>query len=185
MMRHKNLLDKDLTTLLIVDMQEPFLRTLFERERVISNVVRLVKGAELFGVPVIVTLQYAERMGDVIPEIAAVLPDSEHLDKMTFSCCGAESFVEQLESIGRRTILVCGIETHVCVNQTVHDLLALGYDVHIVEDAISSRREDDYLIGLRKMRKSGAISSSTEMALFELAYTAGTPEFKELLKLVK
>lgn len=182
---HPSVLDRNETVLVVVDVQEPFLGSIFERDRVVSNVVKLVEAANVLDVPVVTTLQYPEKMGDVIPELAEVLPDTDRIDKTAFSCCGAKSFVNKLEQLGRHAVLLCGVETHICLNQTAHDLLILGYKVHIAADAVNSRKESDYIIGLGKMRESGVIITSTEASIFELLRDAASPEFKTILRLVK
>lgn len=182
---HQNVLDRNDTVLVVVDMQEPFLRGIFERDRVISSVLRMVRAAKVLNVPIITTLQYKSRMGDVVPELAEVLSDSERVDKTTFSCCGVEPFAASLEKLGRKKVLMCGVETHICVNQTAHDLLDIGYNIHVPADAVSSRQENNWRIGLDKMRQSGVIITSVEMATFELLRDAACPEFKQILELVK
>jgi nicotinamidase-related amidase len=171
--------------LLVIDTQEPFLRAIFERERVIANSIKLIKAACILGIPVITTLQYRERMGDVVAEIAEVLPNNERFDKMTFSCCGSDAFVSKLRSLGRRTVIICGIETHVCINQTTLDLVDDGYSVQIAADAVSSRRQYDWQIGLEKLRQAGAVITTAEAAVLELLRDASAPEFKAILELVK
>jgi nicotinamidase-related amidase len=182
---HPNLLDLNDTVLIVVDVQEPFLRTIFERERVVENVLKMVEAAKVLGLPVVTTLQNKARMGDVIPEIAKALPSGERFDKMTFSCCGSDDFICEISKIGRKTALICGIETHICVNQTSHDLVQLGYNVHVVADAVSSRKQQDWLTGLEKMRQAGIVITSVEMSIFELLRDASLPEFKAILNLVK
>jgi nicotinamidase-related amidase len=182
---HPNVLDRDDAVLVVVDMQEPFLRGIFERERTATNVIKIVEAAKALGLPVLATIQNQARMGDVVPEVAQALPGPGRIDKMTFSCCGAEEFVAALDETGRRSVLVCGVETHICVNQTAHDLLESGYRVHIAADAVSSRQESDWLAGLDKMRESGAVITSVEMAIFEMLRDAAAPEFRRILELVK
>ncbi|MBI2841798.1 MAG: hydrolase [Armatimonadetes bacterium] len=182
---HPNLLDREDTILIVVDIQEPFMRNLFEPERVIANSVQLIEAAKVLGVPVVTTLQYRARMGDIIPEVAQALPDDERIDKMTFSCCGVGDFLAALERRGRRTVLLCGIEAHICVNQTAHDLLGLGYKVHVAADAISSREEGNWRLGIEKMRQAGAVITTAEMSIFELLKDASASEFKQILQIVK
>jgi len=182
---HQNILDRNQTVLVVVDIQEPFLRNIFERDRVVTNVIKLVKAAKALQVPVIATLQRKEKMGDIIPELAEVLPDEERIDKTTFSCCGVKEFEEAIAQHGSPTVLICGIEAHICLNQTVLDLLRLNYNVHVAVDAVSSRKESDYKTGIEKMRYAGAIITSTEASIFELLRDAAAPEFKTILELVK
>jgi nicotinamidase-related amidase len=185
MTRHPNILDGNNTVLVVVDMQEPFLRSIFERERVVANTIKLIRAAKALGVPVVTTLQYQARMGDVIPEVAEALPDESRIDKMTFSCCGVEPFGEALAAIGRRQILLTGVETHICVSQTAHDLLHTGYSVQVAEDGVSSRRESDWRTGVEKMRGSGVVITSCEAAIYEMLRDASAAEFKQILDVVK
>ena len=167
-------------------MQEPFLRGAFERDRVVSNSIALIRAARALGLPVVSTLQYPERMGDMIPEILEVLPeDDPRPGKTRFSSCGCGAFCDRLAEIGKDTVLICGVETHICVSQTAHDLLAGGYKVHVTADAVSSRAKSNWKIGLEKMRQSGVIITSVEMAIYEMLGDAKAPEFKEILGLVK
>lgn len=184
-MRHENLADRSDTCLVVVDMQEPFLRVMFDRETVTANVNRLIDTAKILGMPVLATLQNPERMGGTVPEVEEHLPPHEPVSKMTFSCCGEESFAAQLAAFRKNTVIVCGIETHICISQTAHDLLALGYTVHVPEDAVCSRTQSDWRAGIEKMRQSGAIITCTESAIYELLGCAGTEEFRQVLKLIK
>jgi len=172
------------TVLVVVDMQEPFLRNLFERERVIHNVCMLMDGAKALDVPVLATTQYAERMGGVLAEVQERLGDAPILDKVTFSCWD-EPFQQELQQRNRKQVLLCGVEAHICVSQTAHDLLAAGYEVHVVEEAVSSRSEASARLGFAKMRQSGVIPASIESALYEMLGRAGTPAFREILKIIK
>lgn len=184
--RHPHLLRPDDTILVVLDMQEPFLKNIWERERVVTNVCRIMDAARILLVPVVPTLQYAERMGGVIPEISRRLPShSLPFDKLCFSCMGSDAFHSEIHRSGRKQVLLCGVETHICVSQTAHDLLAQGYQVHVAADAVSSRTQQNWEIGLQRMSKAGVFISSTEMAIYELLYQAGTPEFRQILELVK
>ncbi|MHB1000547.1 MAG: hydrolase [Armatimonadota bacterium] len=184
-MRHPNLADKSDSCLVVVDMQEPFLNVMFDRQQVTENVRKLISIAKIFDLPVLVTVQNPERMGDTVPEIQELLPPVQPISKMSFSCCGDQKFVDQLAAFGKKTVIVCGIETHICVNQTVHDLLADGYTVHVPEDAVCSRSQANWRAGLEKMRQSGAVITCTEAVMYELLGCAGTEEFRQVLKLVK
>ena len=185
--RHPNLLRRDDTLLVVVDMQEPFLRGIHERERMTDNVRLLSQAAGILGVPVVPTLQYAERMGSVVAEIADVLPSQSAppLDKMCFSCGGSVGFLQRLEDTGRRQILLCGVETHICVSQTALDLVHLGYQVHVAADAVSSRSGEKHKLGMERMRDSAVLPCAAEAAVYELLGEAGTAEFKSVLALVK
>lgn len=184
-MSHPNLLESSDTALIVLDVQDAFLKAIYERERVVLNSVKLIEAAKIFSIPIIVTLQNAERLGDCNEEVAAALPSDARLNKMTFSCLGGPCFPETLEETMRRRVLICGIETHICINQTAHDLLVRGYSVHIAKDAVSSRTPENWLTGIEKMRDSGCVITSTEMAIFELTEDASREEFKKILPLVK
>ena len=181
-----NLLHSDRAVLVVMDMQEPFLRTVFERERVIRNVSALVKGAQTLRIPIISTTQYEEKMGGILPEIQELLPPlHSHIDKITFSGYHSPAFVSEVTRTGRRQVILCGVESHICISQTAHDLAASGFQAHVVADAVSSRTETNWKIGLDKMRQGGVLLSSVEMALYELLHEAGTPEFRDILQIVK
>ena len=155
--------------------------TRFDGEAVAGNTATLVRGARELGVPVVVTEQYPRGLGETVPEVAEHLEGIPRLEKVVFSAARAEGF--DLE--GRDQALVCGIETHVCVSQTAHDLLDRGLEVHVARDAVTSRTEENKELGLHKMEGSGAVVTSVETALFELLGAAGTDEFKRVQGLVK
>jgi nicotinamidase-related amidase len=174
-------LDPERTTLVVVDVQEAFRKALPDFERVARATATLVRGADAIGIPVAITEQYPKGLGETVPEVAEHLPDdAKPLEKVVFSAAEAEGF----DLRGRDQALVCGIETHVCVNQTVLDLLGSGAEVHIAEDAVSSRFEENKRVGLHKMEQAGAVLTSVETALFELLGRAGTDEFKQVQKLI-
>ena len=184
-MRHPHILNKDTCCLVVIDMQEPFLRSIFERDRVVENARKLIAAAKVFGVPIVTTLQYPEKMGGSIPEIAEMLPADEPIGKTTFSCVGVTAFDARLRDLARKQVIVCGVESHTCVAQTVLDLLHQDYAPHFVADAISSRTSGNWKLGLKKMQQAGAIIASTEGAIFELIRDAKSAEFKELLAVMK
>ncbi len=178
-------LDKSTAFLLVIDMQEAFLKGIFERERVEHNVRLLVKAAQVCEMPIVTTVQYPEKMGYTIESIAEMLPEEKPVSKTTFSCMGAPGFDERIKKIELPQVIVCGIESHICVSQTVLGLLNQGYEVHICEDAISARTEANWQLGLQKMEQAGAVISGTETAIFELIKDANTPQFKEMLPWIK
>lgn len=184
-MSHPNILNSIDTVLVVIDMQDALLKAIHERDRVVANTVRLIEAAKIFSIPILVTLQYADRLGDCMQAVADALPHSSKIDKMTFSCCGNESFLDVLRETKRCQVLLCGVESHVCVNQTAHDLLSQGYSVHLAKDAISSRTSDNWITGIEKMRDSGCVITSTETAIFELTKDASSAKFKQILPLVK
>jgi nicotinamidase-related amidase len=134
---------------------------------------------------VLVTEQYPKGLGHTVPEVSRHLDGIEPVEKLCFSAADAEEFSARLRESGRQQVLLCGIESHVCVNQTADDLLAAGHAVHVARDAVSSRSEQNRELGLHKMEAAGAVLTSVETALFELLGAAGTAEFKEIQKLVK
>jgi nicotinamidase-related amidase len=171
--------------LAVIDIQERLLQAIFEGERVVQNTVRLIKGARVLGLPVLVTEQYKKGLGATTPAIAAEIEGLTQLEKVAFSAYGAAGFNEALKAKKVSDVILCGIEAHVCVSQTCLDLLDHGFRVFVVADAISSRTAESTRIGVERMRDAGAIIVSAEMALFELLQAAGTEEFKQILTLVK
>jgi nicotinamidase-related amidase len=178
-------LERSQTALVVVDVQEAFRPVVIEFDRVSHNVAVLIEGARILGVPVIATEQYPKGLGRTVPEVARQLDGIDPIEKLCFSAAGAEEFSKRLEASGRDQILLCGIESHVCVNQTAEDLLAGDHEVHVVQDAVSSRSDENRRLGLHKMEHAGAVITSVETALFELLGAAGTADFKEIQKLVK
>ncbi|MCA1959798.1 MAG: hydrolase [Desulfomonile sp.] len=173
------------TALVVVDMQEKLVRVMHDMETLVQSAVKLIKGAQVLGLPILWTEQNPEGLGPTIPEIAELLTDLRPVTKLSFSCCGEASFEEELETLGREQILIAGIESHVCVYQTAADLLDMGFDVEVVSDAVASRTPENKRIGLDKCREYGASITSVETALFELIQGAEGPQFKELIKIVK
>ncbi len=171
-----SLLQRDRAALVVVDVQEGFQKyECFEDVR--DSAQTLVHGAQILGVPVIVTEQYPKGLGPTAIETG----DAPKVEKTVFSAARAEGF----DLGGRDQAIVCGIEAHVCVSQTVHDLIAAGVEVHVPMDAVGSRNDLDYEVGVTKMERAGAVPSSVETALLELCERAGTPEFKEVQALIK
>lgn len=174
-------LDRARTALIVIDVQEAFAKAVQRFDDVTAATATLVEGARVLGLPIVVTEQYPRGLGDTVAPVREALgDDAPRLPKTVFSAARAEGFDLQ----GRDQALVCGIETHVCVSQTTHDLLGQGVEVHVATDAVSSRSEANRDLGLRKMEESGAILTSVETALFELLGAAGSDEFKAIQKLV-
>jgi nicotinamidase-related amidase len=178
-------LDRSRAALVVVDVQEAFRPAVLDFERVAASVATLVRGARVLGLPTLVTEQYPKGLGRTVPEVAEHLDEVEPIEKLCFSAAEAGEFAERLSASGRDQVLLGGIESHVCVNQTADDLLRSGSEVHVAQDAVSSRSEENRALGLHKMETAGAVITSVETALFELLRAAGTPEFKEIQKLVK
>ena len=185
-MRHENTLGLRQTALAVIDVQESFRQHIPDFAEVAARCALVAHAARLLNVPVVVTEQYPKGLGRTAPEIKAVLPEGfEPVEKTAFSSCGAQAFVARLDAAGARQVILCGIEAHVCVNQTAHDLLARGYQVHVLADCVSSRTPQNKQVGLDKMMRSGALPSSTELALFELMRDARHEQFKAIQKLIK
>jgi nicotinamidase-related amidase len=178
-------LERERTVLVVVDVQEAFRPAVFDFERIVRNVAILVQGARALDVPILITEQYPKGLGRTVPEVSRHLDGIEPIEKLCFSAAEAGEFSELLSESGREQVLLGGLESHVCVNQTADDLLRAGSEVHVAQDAVSSRTEENLNLGLRKMERAGAVITSVETALFELLRAAGTPEFKEIQKLVK
>ena len=180
------MLDREHSTLLVIDVQEAYRGLTVEHERMVRGVRRLIEAAKVVAVPILATEQYPNGLGRLVPEVSDGLPgDVQVVEKLSMSCCGEPEFVRQLEALRRHQVVVCGIEAHACVNQTVHDLLERGYQVHLPFDAISARFEHDNRAGLDKMIGSGAIPSSVEMVCLEWVRTAAAPEFKAIHRIIK
>jgi nicotinamidase-related amidase len=184
-------LEHEQCALIVVDMQEKLLPPIWEKERLVRNAQILIRLAGILKIPALVTTQYAKGLGNTVPEIASLLPSSPPayptIDKLMFSCFGSDVFCSLLKRLpGRRTtVLLCGMETHICVMQTALGALREGYLVHVASDAVSSRTELNWKIGLDRMRAAGAILSSTEMMIYELLRSSGAPAFRELLPYLK
>jgi nicotinamidase-related amidase len=173
-----SVLERERTALIVVDVQEAFRKAIDDFEGTAREVGRLVEGARILGIPIVVTEQYPKGLGRTVPEVG--LADEPVIEKTVFSACRAEGF----DLAGRDQAIVCGIETHVCVSQTAHDLLDRGVEVHVAADAVSSRTAQNREVGLHKMERAGAVLTSVETALLELCGQAGTPEFKAVQQVI-
>jgi nicotinamidase-related amidase len=174
-------LGRDRATLVVIDVQEAFRKAVPGFDEIARATATLVRGARAVGLPILVTEQYPKGLGRTVPEVAEELPDgTEPLDKLSFSASRADGF----DLHGRDQALICGVEAHVCVNQTILDLLDQSVDVHVAVDAVGSRFERDRRVGIEKAERAGAMITSVETALFELVGQAGTEEFKQVQRLV-
>ena len=174
--------------LVVVDIQEKLLPPIHERERLVSNVQMLLRLAGILELPVLVTTQYARGLGPTVEEISSLLPsDAEPVDKVEFSCFGSERFCDAVERLpGRRdAVIICGMETHICVMQTALGALNRGLAVHVPADAVGSRSLFNWQIGLDRMKAAGAVITSTETAVYELMRASGTAVFKQMLPYLK
>ncbi|MDD5675240.1 MAG: isochorismatase family protein [Chitinivibrionales bacterium] len=185
MPKHPNTIIKNKTGLLVIDVQEKF-RPVFPQFKLLGqNIAKLIATFQLFNLPVLLTEQYPQGLGPTIDELKQLFPLLEITEKIEFNCMDNPNFVKTLNAAKLDAVVVCGIESHVCVNQTVLALLADKYRVHVVVDAIASRRSIDHEVAIRKMEQAGAIPATTEIVLFELAERAGTESFKTIQSLVK
>jgi nicotinamidase-related amidase len=173
--------------LVVVDIQEKLLPPIFQKEQLVRNAQLLIRLAEILKIPAVVTTQYAKGLGNTVPEVAALLPQAHPIDKLSFSCFGSDVFCSTLRRLPgqRTTVLICGMEAHICVTQTALAALREGYLVHVASDAVSSRTEWNRNIGLERMRSAGAVMSSTEMIIYELLGSSGTAAFKSMLQYLK
>ena len=179
------MLSRSSAVLVIIDIQGNLAQAMNDRESLFANTVKLIKGFKVFNLPIIVTEQTPQKLGQTIPQIAAQLDGIKPIAKETFTCWADVHFREQFEALSRRHVVLLGIESHVCVYQTALDLIANGYNVHLVADAISSRTKENRQVGIDAIRSAGAYLTSTEMILFELLRTAADPQAKDIFKIVK
>lgn len=181
-------LDRKRTVLVIIDVQEKLMPVIDGADDVIRNLERLVRGCHILGVPVLVTEQYVKGLGATVEPLRRALEETSGyapIEKSCFSAYGCEAFSVQLAATGRTQVLIAGVETHVCVYQTVEDLLARDLSVSVIADAVSSRTPRNRELGLQRLVSDGAKLSSTEMSLFELTVAAGSDEFRAISRLVK
>jgi nicotinamidase-related amidase len=180
-------LDADQCALIVIDIQEKLLPPIFQKEQLVKNSKLLIRLAGILKIPTLMTTQYAKGLGSTVPEIASLLPQIEPIDKTMFSCFGSDVFCSLLKRLpgNRTTVLLCGMESHICVTQTALSALREGYLVHVASDAVSSRTEWNWKIGLDRMRAAGAVLSSTEMMMYELLRASNAAGFKELLPYLK
>ena len=173
--------------LVVVDIQEKLLPPIFQKEQLVRNAQLLIRLAEILNIPAVVTTQYSKGLGNTVQEVASLLPQAHPIDKLSFSCFGSDVFCSTLRRIPgqRTTVLICGMEAHICVTQTALAALREGYLVHVASDAVSSRTEWNRNIGLDRMRSAGAVMSSTEMIIYELLGSSGTAAFKSMLQYLK
>jgi nicotinamidase-related amidase len=173
--------------LIVVDIQAKLLPPIFNKDELVKNSQLLVRLANILEIPTIVTTQYVKGLGPTLPEIASLLAEIQPIDKMQFSCFGCSDFRAALKSVpgNRNTLLLCGMETHICVMQTVLGALNDGYLVHVASDAVGSRVRWNWEVGIDRMRAAGAVISTTEMMIYELLRSSGTPQFKRMLPYLK
>lgn len=179
------MISRSSAALIVIDIQDKLFQAMHDKENLFVNAAKTIKGAKVFDLPIIVTEQIPEKLGQTIPDISRELGDIECIAKESFSCWENNRFQEKLKSLNHRNIIIIGIESHICVYQTSIDLIDNGFSVHIVADAVSSRTKENSDIGLAAMRNAGAYVTSTEMVLFEILRSAGNAGFKDIQKIVK
>jgi len=170
---------------ILIDVQGKLAELMHEKQQLNKQLKILLQGARILDIPILWLEQYPQGLGPTVPEIAAVIDGLEPIDKTCFSACGSQLFQQRLQASGRHTAIVAGIESHVCVYQTARDLLASGFTVEVVRDAVSSRTLANHLAGLERMSHLGAGITTVEMLLFEWLREAGSPAFKEISRLVR
>ena len=176
---------KDSSIAIVVDMQERLFPVIHENGELERQMQILVQGLRLLGVPMVVTEQYVKGLGPTIASIEALVSDCQHIEKMAFSCCDEPAFAEMLATSQRNTVILAGIESHICLMQTAIDLKASGYVPAVVEDCVSSRSANNKRIAMKRLRQEGVVVTSCESLLFELCRVAGGDAFKGISKLVR
>lgn len=185
--RDRFFLERDKAALVVIDVQEKLCVAMDEKVlgRLTKNISILLDAANELKLPVLVTEQYVKGLGATLSELQEKAATAPCFEKMTFSCCGSSEFIEKLKATGRTQIIITGMETHVCVLQTVIELRDAGFEVHLVKDAVMSRSKQNWQTAIEAMTLTGAVPTCTESALFQLLKVAGTEEFKKLSKLVR
>ena len=178
-------IEPESTVAVVIDIQEKLFPHIDGHQALEKNCQILINGLNELDIPIIVTEQYRKGLGPTLQSLQTLFTEFEPIEKLSFSCCGNGNFLDALREHGKRNTIICGIETHVCVQQTVIDLVERGYQPVVIEDCVSSRRKHDKEIAIRRMLREGAIITSYEAILFELCKVAGTEQFKTISKLVK
>mgnify|MGYP001027959046 CR=1 FL=1 len=184
-MPRRGLIQREGSVLVVIDLQEKLLPHIAEKDEISKNIEKLVRFAKIMRIPIVMTEQYPKGLGPTILGVKQLVPETEPIEKVEFSCFGSERFTEALARLKARTLIIAGIEAHICVTQTAIEAVSNGYEAYVVSDGVSSRRLDDKATALERMRQSGVTIASTEMLMYELLEKAGTPEFKAALEMVK
>jgi len=179
------MLTRDNTVLVIIDIQGKLWNVMHEKDDLLNNAQKLVKGMRVLDIPIILTEQNPNGLGPTLPELMELMPEVKPIPKFSFSCCLDAGFQQALKNSNRKQVLICGIEAHICVYQTSLELIAAGYEVQVVADVVSSRVVRNRDIILSRLQSEGAKLTVTESAIYELLQTAQSPSFKELLKVIK
>lgn len=180
-------LEPEQCALVVIDIQEKLLPPIFQKEQLVRNTQLLIRLAGILKIPIILTTHYSKGLGNTVPELASLLPETRAIEKLAFSCFGSEVFCATLKRLpgNRNTVVLCGMESHICVAQTALAALREGYLVHVASDAVSSRTRWNWKVGLERMRDAGAVISSTEMVIYETLRLSGTSSFKDMLQYLK
>jgi nicotinamidase-related amidase len=184
-MNAPTMLTTDNAALLVIDIQERLFPVMHDKEKLLRNVVKLIKGVKVLELPILLTEQYPKGLGPTLPEIKELLPDVKPIEKVSFNCCDEEVFCKALEALKRKQVLIAGIEAHICVYQTAMALFRAGYEVQVVGDCVASREPENKLVSLLKMGALGVSPTTMEMALFELLKVAKGDKFKQISNIVK
>jgi nicotinamidase-related amidase len=176
---------KEDSAAVVIDIQERLLPHIHDGEIMLSNCLKLIAGLKILSIPVLITQQYSGGLGSTVPDIIEIFPEIRHIEKISFSCCDEPAFEKEIEQLAKKNIILFGIESHVCVLQTCLDLLASGKRPIVVEDCVSSRKANDKLIAIGRMKQEGAIITTMESLLFELTRKAGDVTFKSISGIVK
>jgi len=173
------------TALVLIDFQEKLFPAMYDKDKLLRNVVKLIRGAKVLEIPIILTEQYPKGLGPTIPEIKSLIPDIKPVEKVCFNCCDDDLFCTALDGLKRKQLLIAGIEAHICVYQTAIALVGAGYDVQVVGDCVASREPENKVTALSRMVGEGVSLTTVEMALFELLKEAKGDKFKQISKIVK
>jgi nicotinamidase-related amidase len=173
------------TTLVLIDFQEKLFPAMHDKDKLLRNVVKLVQGAKVLEIPIILTEQYPKGLGSTIPEIKSLIPDIKPIEKVCFNCCDEDQFCTALDGLKRKQLLIAGIEAHICIYQTALALVQAGYEVQVVGDCVASREPENKVTALSRLVSEGVILTTMEMALFELLKEAKGDKFKQISSIVK
>ena len=176
---------KEKTAALVIDIQERLFPVMYEKENLLKNCEILVAGLVELSVPLIVTQQYTKGLGETLPEIKSRIPDFSYIEKRDFSCCGELSIIEELKKTCAENVIICGIESHICVLQTAVDLKGTGFNPIVVMDCVSSRTKENIEMAKERFRYEGIMTASYESILFELTRSSAAPEFRAISKIIK
>ncbi len=180
-----SLLTRNDAAVVVIDLQEKLMPVMHDNEKLEDKAVRFIKGIRALDIPVIITQQYTKGIGKTIPSVAEALGEFHHIEKNTFSCMANDEFTKSIERLGKKNIIVCGTEAHICVQQTVLQLLEAGYNTYLVADCVGSRSEEDRFWGITRMGNAGAVITTYESVLYELLRDSKAPGFKAVSAIVK